>query len=356
MIASRFIAIAFAIILGSVAHAADRPTDQEILKAAQAQGLSGIKTAGGMPSENSAWTISAVLIDENGKAESDDTLRVYGQLRAETDLYIESRKYGQATLVTPTFASGSGISLAGKMRFQRVGLFTRTWEIKFAWSDAMPPGLPLKSYASPISTASDEGKAIALKISSELRSEMERQQLESQAKMAAVNADREAAEARMAAASKSDEEAIAKALSGFEQKWLPYTIVTPTDDPQTMKSDFRAVHIDQVAKDTVQLTLLLGGNEAAPRATLTASLQNGRLTFVDTDKCQIEVVPSRRDNGTIFMLFGSRQCTVSRQHLSIVLEERTPKQVAEFIARINSGTREPSRPTQGNFPLPALRP
>lgn len=350
----RLLVIAIAIATSTLAFATDRPTDQEILKAAQAQGIADVKAASGMPTNPASWQLKGVLLKPQAEGDAAGLLAVYAQIEARADLFLEARKHEGKSLVTPTFQTGAGISLPGKMSFQRVGLFTRTWEIKFTWDNTMPPGLPLTSFEKAVSTQSDEGRELSLKISANIKADMERQIAESDARKAKFETDYKTAQENKARTLAKDETDITATLTKFVGKWLPYTIVTPTDDPKNPTSDFRAVHIDEVSADGVTLTLLLGSDEQAKRATVAANVDDGKLNFRDSDDCQVEVVPSRKDGGELYMLFGSRQCNVARQHLSIVLEERTPKQVAEFVARMKSAP--PAPPAKPALPLPNLKP
>lgn len=351
-----FFAVAAALLMSVAAHAADRPTDQEILKAAQAQGILTLKTASGLPTDPEAWEIKAVLIDTEAKVDGENTLKTFAQIQTNADLFIESRKLEGKTLVTPTFQAGANISVPGTMRYQRVGLFTRSWEIKFVWEDVMPPGLKAASFPNAVSTQSDEGREISGKIAGSVDARIKEQIAEAAAKNAAFATDRQAAEEKMALARSKDERDIEASLTKFVGKWLPYTIVTPADDPKATKSDFRAVFIDEVSADGVTLTLLLGGDESASRGSIQGAFGNGRLNFVDTDGCEIDVVPSRKSgaDGEVYMLFGSRVCSVARQHISILLTERTPKQVAEFVEMTKRSTQEP--PPTASLPLPNLKP
>lgn len=350
----RLLVIAFAIASSTLAYATDRPTDQEILKAAQAQGIAQVKAASGMPTDPDAWQLKGVLLKPQPEAEAAGPVAVYAQIEARADLYLEARKHDGKTLVTPTFQTGAGISLPGKMSFQRVGFFTRSWEIKFTWDNAMPPGMPLNSFENAVSSQSDEGRELSQNISANIKADMERQIAESNARKAKFETDYKAAQESMARTREKDEADIAASMAKFAGKWVPYTIVTPTDDPKNPSSDFRAVHIDEVSADGVTMTLLLGSDEQAKRATVTATINDGKLNFRDSNDCQIEVVPSRKDGGELYMLFGSRLCNVARQHLSIVLEERTPKQVADFVARMKSAP--PPAPARPALPLPNLKP
>lgn len=350
----RLLIIALAIATSTLAFAADRPTDQEILKAAQEQGIANLKSASGQPADPSAWRIKGVLIKSEADPKSNDALGVYAQVEAATDLFLEARKHDGKTIVTPTFQTGAGISIPGKMHFQRVGFFTRTWEIKFDWNNALPPGTPLASFENAVSSQSDEGRALSMKIVADIKADIDRQVADSEGRKAKFELDRETARKTMEQGRTKDEADIAAALSKFVGKWLPYTIVTPTDDPKNPTSDFRAVRIDELGTDGAVLTLLLGSDEQARRAPVKATVGDGKLSFRDSDDCQVEVAPSRRENGDLFMLFGSRLCSVARQHLSIVLEERTPKQVSEFVMRMKSTP--PPAPAKPALPLPTLKP
>jgi hypothetical protein len=350
----RLLLTALAIVASTLAYASDRPTDQEILKAAQAQGIANVGSASGQPADPSAWQIKGVLLKTNSQPAAEGSLDVYAQIESNTDLFLEARKHDGRTLVSPTFQSGASISIPGKMLFQRVGLFTRTWEIKFAWNNALPPGKPLSSYENAVSSQSDDGKALSLAIAAGIKADMERQLADSEGRKAKFETDRAAAQQAMERGREKDEADIKAALTKFAGKWLPYTIVTPTSDPKAPISDFRAVRIDDVTSSGAALTLLLGSDDSAKRAPANASIADGKLNFRDNDGCQIEVVPSRKDGGEPFMLFGSRACSVARQHLSIVLEERTPKQVAEFVARSKAAQTPP--PARSDVPLPNLKP
>lgn len=350
----RLLVIAVALATSTLAFAVDRPTDQEILKAAQAHGIGSVTSASGMPTEPAAWQIKSVLLKTEAEVEGAGTLPVYAQIEARADLFLEARKYDGKTLVTPTFQSGAGISLPGKMHFQRVGYFTRSWEIKFTWENAMPPGIPLNSFENAVSSHTEEGRALSQQISASIKADMERQIAESDGRKAKFELDRNTAQEAMDRTREKDESDITAALTKFIGKWIPYTIVTPTDDPKNPISDFRAVHVDEVGADGVALTLLLGSDEQAKRATVTATVGEGKLNFADSDNCQIEVVPSRKDGGELYMLFGSRLCSGTRQHMSIIIEERTPKQVAEFVARMKSAP--PPAPSKPALPLPNLKP
>jgi hypothetical protein len=350
----RLLVIAFALATSTLAFATDRPTDQEILKAAQDQGIANLATASGQPGDPSAWRITGVLIKSDADPKSTDPLAVYAQVEATTDLFLEARKTDGKTIVTPTFQTGAGISIPGKMLFQRVGFFTRSWEIKFAWNNALPPGTPLTTFENAISSQSDEGRALSMKVAADIKADLDRQVAESANRTAKFELDRAAAQQSMERVQQKDEADITAALAKFVGKWLPYTIVTPTEDPKNPKSEFRAVRIDEIGADGAVLTLLLGSDEQAKRAPVKATVGDGRLNFRDSDDCQVDVAPSRRENGDLFMLFGSRLCNVARQHLSIVLEERTPKQVSEFVMRMkNSPSPAPSKPA---LPLPNLKP
>lgn len=354
MLKRTFLAIAVAIVSLTAAQANDRPTDKELLKAAQTQGILGLKTVSGLPTDHTAWSIKAILIDTEAKPESENVLRVFAQIETNADLFIESRKHEGSTLVTPTFQTGASISLPGKLQYERVGFFNRSWEIKFSWDNAMPPGMKLSSFEKPVSTQSEEGRSLSERIAGAVTARIKEQVAEAEAKKASFAMDRKAAEEKMSLSRSKDEADIIASLAKFVGKWLPYTIVTPTDDPKNPKSDFRAVHVDDASADGVSLTLLLGSDEQAKRAAVSASVADGKLNFADSDGCQIEVVPSRKESGEVYMLFGSRLCSVTRQHLSIVLEERTPKEIAAFIARMNSAP--PPPPTKPALPLPSLKP
>ncbi|PZR95157.1 MAG: hypothetical protein DI537_05075 [Stutzerimonas stutzeri] len=350
----RFLIIALALATSGLAFAADRPTDQEILKAAQAQGLASVESASGQPADPSAWTIKGVLIKLAPSSQIEGELEVFAQIEATADLFLEARRHDGKTLVSPTFQKGAGTSLPGAMRFERVGFFNRSWEIRFVWEKAMPPGQPLSIIENAVSSLSDEGRALSDKIASDIKADMSRQVAEARARQAKFQQDRESAEKDFERSRDKDQTEIAASLAKFSGKWLPYTIVTPTDNANAPKSDFRAVYIDEVGDQTAALTLLLGSDESAPRAPVRGTIGEGKLSFQDSDGCQVEVVPSRKDDGQIFMLFGSRLCNVARQHVSIVLEERSPRQVAEFVARMKNA--QAPQPPKPSLPLPNLKP
>jgi hypothetical protein len=346
-------AIAMAFTSVVAAQANDRPTDNEILKAAQAQGIHDLKAASGLPTEPGAWSVKSVLVDFQAP-DGENTYRAFAQIEAGSDLFIEARKHEGKTLVTPTFQTGSSTSIPGKVHFKRVGLFTRTWEIKFAWENTMPPGLTLPRFTDAVSTQSDEGRALSQVIAHSIEAEIQRNVAAAEAKTAAFAKDRAAAEKRMAQSVEQDGTDIVSALEGFVGKWIPYTILTPTNDPNAPTSDFRAVRIDSATGGEFHLTLLLGSHEGAKQAKATAAVSDGMLRYADSDGCQVELAPSRKQNREVYMLFGSRFCSVARQHVSIVLEERTPKQVAEFVARMTN----PIPPAEAKqlLPLPPLKP